>query len=347
MADNTNVKKLTYDDYTVGIICPLEVEMTALRYMLDEEHIRLPGKDGDRNRYILGKMGDHNVAIGYLPQGSQGIGAAATVATDMRRTFSSVQLRLLVGIGGGIPSKENDIRLGDVVVGMPDGIHGGVVQYDLGKRTVDGFERKGFLCPPPDEWRTAVVEMKSDHEAKPNKIAEFVSQMLGAFPKLQKYSRPATDQDLLFPPDTKHVRDESTCDQCDKSQAVPPRGPIGPEIFYGMIASGDSFIKDAEVRNELSKVSGGALCFEMEAAGLANGFPCVVIRGICDYADSHKNDLWHPYAAATAAACAKELLTHMDLDPGTLALSRTLLIYLYSLQCITPFPQLNRFILST
>ena len=72
MADNTNAKakKLTYDDYTVGIVCPLEVEMTGLRYILDEERVRLPGKDGDRNRYILGKMGDHNVAIGYLPQGS-------------------------------------------------------------------------------------------------------------------------------------------------------------------------------------------------------------------------------------------------------------------------------------
>lgn len=58
----------------------------------------------------------------------------------------------------------------------------------------------------------------------------------------------------------------------------------------------------------------------MEAAGLSNGFPCVVIRGICDYADSHKNDQWHPYAAAVAAACAKELLTYMDLVPGTLAL---------------------------
>ena len=37
-------------------------------------------------------------------------------------------------------------------------------------------------------------------------------------------------------------------------------------------------------------------------------FPCVVIRGICDYADSHKNKIWQPYAAATAAAYAKELL---------------------------------------
>jgi nucleoside phosphorylase len=307
-----DTKKLAYDDYTVGIICPLEVEMTAVRYMLDEEHVRLPGKENDRNRYMLGKMGKHNVAIAYLPQGSQGIGAAATVATDMRRSFPSVRLRLLVGIGGGIPSKKNDIRLGDVVLGMPDGIHGGVVQYDLGKRTVDGFLRKGFLCPPPDEWRTAVVEMKSDHEAKSNRISEFLSVMLKAYPKLQKYARPAPELDILFSSDSKHVQDEPTCDKCDQSKTVPPRSSIGPEILYGTIASGDSVIKDAEVRDELSRASGGALCFEMEAAGLSSGFPCVVIRGICDYADSHKNDQWHPYAAAVAAACAKELLTYMD-----------------------------------
>ena len=42
--------------------------------------------------------------------------------------------------------------------------------------------------------------------------------------------------------------------------------------------------------------------------GLVDTFPCLVIRGICDYADSHKNKIWQPYAAATAAAYAKELL---------------------------------------
>ncbi len=52
----------------------------------------------------------------------------------------------------------------------------------------------------------------------------------------------------------------------------------------------------------------GILCFETEAAGLVDTYPCVVVRGICDYADSHKNDLWQPYAAATAAAYAKELV---------------------------------------
>ena len=47
-------KKLDYDGYTVAIICPLEVEISAVRHMFDEEHLSLPGKDNDRNRYILG-----------------------------------------------------------------------------------------------------------------------------------------------------------------------------------------------------------------------------------------------------------------------------------------------------
>jgi hypothetical protein len=50
------------------------------------------------------------------------------------------------------------------------------------------------------------------------------------------------------------------------------------------------------------------LCVEMEAAGLMDAFPCLVIRGICDYADSHKNKQWQPFAAAVAAGYAKELL---------------------------------------
>ena len=46
----------------------------------------------------------------------------------------------------------------------------------------------------------------------------------------------------------------------------------------------------------------------MEAAGLMDIFGCATIRGICDYADSHKNDGWHKYASASAAAVAKEVL---------------------------------------
>lgn len=51
-------------------------------------------------------------------------------------------------------------------------------------------------------------------------------------------------------------------------------------------------MKDGATRGEVGAKLGGVLCFEMEAAGLMNSFPCLVVRGICDYADSHKNKRW-------------------------------------------------------
>jgi len=89
------------------------------------------------------------------------------------------------------------------------------------------------------------------------------------------------------------------------------RQPRDQEIMvhFGTIASGNQVMRDAATRDRVSSELGGVLCFEMEAAGLMNSFPCLVIRGICDYADSHKNKKWQAYAAGTAAACAKEVLS--------------------------------------
>jgi nucleoside phosphorylase len=78
-------------------------------------------------------------------------------------------------------------------------------------------------------------------------------------------------------------------------------------VHYGLIASGNQVMRHGGTRDRLRREL-DVLCFEMEAAGLMDRFPCLVIRGICDYADSHKNKCWQAYAAATAAAYAKELL---------------------------------------
>lgn len=78
-------------------------------------------------------------------------------------------------------------------------------------------------------------------------------------------------------------------------------------IYYGLVASGNRVIKNAAFRDRLADEL-GALCFEMEAAGAAKAFPCLVIRGICDYCDAQKNDVLQEYAAATAAAYAKLLI---------------------------------------
>ena len=102
-----------------------------------------------------------------------------------------------------------------------------------------------------------------------------------------------------------------TCESCNKESAVErqPRGNQDIMVHYGTIASGNLVMRDGTTRDIVSSEFGGVLCFEMEAAGLMNSFPCLVIRGICDYADSHKNKKWQAYAAGTAAAYAKEVLS--------------------------------------
>lgn len=281
--------------------------------MLDKEHISLPGKPGDSNMYILEELSGHNVTLTKLP-GTQGKSAAAVAAKDMARSFPSTELRLVVGVGGGWPSGKNDIRLGDVVVSMPDGQHGGVVQYDLGENTDDGFNLRGFLWPPPEILRSAVSIMQSDHRVSPNMIPEFISAMFQKGDNLQvSYQRPV-ESDELFQSDYHHIPNQKTCQLCDKTRLVHrrPRGAT-PKIHYGLIASGDQVIKSTLIAAEIhERVSGDILCFEMEAAGIATQYSCMAIRGISNYADSHKNDTWQHYAADAAAACAKELLSYVD-----------------------------------
>jgi nucleoside phosphorylase len=303
-----------YKDYTVGVICAIEFEMSAVRYMLDREHKRLKRQRGESIMYILGELEGHNVALACLP-GSQGKGAAANVANDMRRTFPSIELRLMVGIGGGVPSPKNDIHLGDVVVSMPEGQYGGVVQYDLGKNTDDGFVLKGYLSPPPEILRSAVVIMRSDLRLSQSRVPEFLAAMAEKSHLIREhYQRPSADADELFDAEYQHDPKHDTCVECDKTKLVPrPTRGLVPKIHYGLIASGDQVIRSAKNAAEIGKrVVGDILCFEMEAAGILTELPCIVIRGISDYADSHKNDAWQHYAAGAAAGCAKELLSYLD-----------------------------------
>lgn len=125
----------------------------------------------------------------------------------------------------------------------------------------------------------------------------------------EEYSYPGTEQDQLFEASYNH-EGERSCQLCNQKKVVKRalRKNTTPRIHYGTIGSANEVIKDSKTRDKLKKDL-GILCVEMEAAGLMDDFSCLVIRGICDYADSHKNNKWQPYAAATAAAYAKELLS--------------------------------------
>jgi nucleoside phosphorylase len=127
MANTSEKPCLKHGDYTIGWVCALPKEMTAARSMLDEEHRDLSQPLSDHNTYSLGRIGLHNVVIACLPKGDIGTISAATVSTRMSSIFTSIRFGLMVGIGGGVPSKKHDIRLGDVVVSTPTDQHGGVI----------------------------------------------------------------------------------------------------------------------------------------------------------------------------------------------------------------------------
>ena len=301
--------------YRVGIICALATEKAAVEAMLDEEYTRLPNAIGDDNHYSFGRIGAHHVVVACLPAGVIGKASAAAVARDVMRSFP-IRIGLMVGICGGVWSEKVDVRLGDVIVSQPEGQHGGVVQWDMGKMETDGeFRRTGILNKPPSVLLGALQGLKARHERDEPEMHKHLEEMLRRYPKMNaKYGHQGRSHDLLFESGYDHRKDNDTCAQCDESRLVlrrPERGDDRAVIHYGNLASGDRVIKSGQTRDQIARIE-GVLGFEMEAAGLMDNFPCLVIRGVCDYADSLKNDRWQPYAAAVAAAFAKELLGMVD-----------------------------------
>ncbi|KAL2816138.1 purine and uridine phosphorylase [Aspergillus granulosus] len=296
------------DSYTVAWICALEEEYFCACRMLDEEFTGPEiSEDNDDNTYCYGRIAKHYVVIGCLPAGRYGTNSAARVARDMVRTFPRLRFALLVGIGGGAPSTRNDIRLGDIVVSQPKDGFGGVIQYDLGKLKDGQFQQTGQLNAPPEKLLGVIPEVRrlySDRR-KPDRLAEHL-QLLD---DMEDYRKPAVDR--LYAANYSHVGGQN-CNECDLHSLVdrPKRQHYRAlHVHYGTIASGNTVLKDANARDTFAEDPElNILCFEMEAAGLMNNIPGLVIRGICDYCDSHKNDDWHKYAALAAAAYARELL---------------------------------------
>lgn len=299
-------------DYHVGWIAALPLEGAAALDMLDEEHEHVLQGNQDDNNYTLGRIGMHNVVITVLPY--MGSVPAAVVAAQMRNTFPSLRFVLLVGIGGGAPTDTHDVRLGDVVVSRPTGQYSGVIQYDFGKTLHEGrFKITGSLNRPSAILLNATSSLEARHRRQgTSQISSILGEVARKHANRHRACHPPTkNMDELFEPSYAHSPPNGrTCNECDRRHLVlnrPLRTTIQPVVHYGLIASANQVMRDALTRDRLSGEL-DVLCFEMEAAGLMNYFECLVIRGICDYSDSHKNKEWQEYAAATAAAYAKELL---------------------------------------
>ena len=336
------------DGFEIAIICALRSEANAVEALFDEywdEDGDQYGKAlGDTNTYTTGAIGRHNVVLAHMP--GMGKGSAASVASSFRSSFGRIKLALVVGVCGGVPVLADceEILLGDVIIStgiiqydfsrqLPDRfIRKDTLEDNLGRPNV---EIRAFLSKLGGfRGRKRLVDNTFGFLQELCKKADF-----------QKAQYPGVIEDKLYERTYRHKhhglptcmiciecekKEEKVCEtalesscsdlKCNDNMLVQrQRLLIGtnagkaaeeqkPCIHFGLIASGDTVIKSGEDRDEIAareKVIG----FEMEGAGVWDNFPCVVIKGVCDYADSHKNKKWQGYAAAAAAAaCMKAFL---------------------------------------
>ncbi|KAM0666144.1 hypothetical protein ACQRIU_003999 [Beauveria bassiana] len=299
--------------YSIVWIAAIVVELTAARAMLDEEHdppTDFEKNKADGNKYVWGRIDNHNILIAFLPAGFCGQNNAATTIACFRSSLPHIKFGVLVGIAGAIPrttvledkvyiDKKRDIRLGDVVIGRPGGTSSGVLQYDFGKMLPKkGWERTGSINLPPHDLLSVVQFLESKPDKLSGQMQALINEMIEREPSMKEESQhQGAAHDRLFKADYVHRNEDPDCSGCDPSQEIPrpKRKSTLPAIHYGVILSGNSLVKDAEQRDTIARTTmQDCICYEMEAAAIVSQLPCL------------------PYAAATAAAYARILICNLD-----------------------------------
>jgi nucleoside phosphorylase len=301
---------LDFEHYTVAWIAPLEIEAQAAWYMLDHEH---PGNfstnRGDDYVYMAGDINGHNVVIATFPAGhNYGVGSAAALASQVKKSFPNLWFGLLVGVAAGLPNLSRiplrDIRLGDVLVGVSEGESAGLVSYGLGKETSNGFEllRHGAQAKTETVVRSAIGSIKALAPMHGNVFLQYYESIKDKNHSNGTFVDPGQGRDHLY--QTVDEENGSVIKLVERSLRPPLERT---KVWYGPIGSGDKLMKNAQNRDKL-RDKFNLIGLEMEAAGIMDTIPVGVIRGVCDYGDAQKNKEWQPYAAAMAAAYAKALL---------------------------------------
>jgi nucleoside phosphorylase len=298
--------------YTVAWLAPLEIEAQAALRMLDNRHRgRFPMGRGDDYVFQAGDVCGHNVIIATLPAGQEyGTGSAAALASQIKKFFPNLWFGLLVGVAAGLPNLSRspplDIRLGDVLVGLPTGESAGLIAYDLGKETGDdGFQllRLGHVLANTETVvRSAIGSIKLMAPNDAEAFLQYYERIKHQEHANGTFVDPGQEHDKLYQVDEDGVDRLMTRERRPDHQRV--------RVWYGPIGSGEKLMKNARKRNEL-RDRYDVIGLEMEAAGTINRIPVGVLRGVCDYGDEHKNKEWQPYAAAMAAAYAKAVLSEI------------------------------------
>ncbi|RBA12838.1 hypothetical protein FPRO05_14060 [Fusarium proliferatum] len=303
--------------FEIAIICALPLEAPAIQALFDhywgDDSSPFDKEPGDPNAYSAGVIGRHNVVLVHMP--GTGRANAAAVAAKCHTSFPNIRLALMVGVCGVVPFKRNgdEIVLGDVV------LSDGIVQYDLGRRLPDQFVTKDTLINAlrrPDPKIQDVLAKPKTNQGQEDLTRKTI-KLLDAIrcnPRLHA-TYPGSTNDRLFEAAYRHSEDQKLCDQAGCNGKLVSRRRLEmsgthltPAIHFGLMASGDSVMKSGEDRDKIVEVE-DSIAFEIKGAGVCDHFPCIVIKGACDYADSHKSKVWQRYAAATAAAYTKAFLS--------------------------------------
>lgn len=326
------------EEYQVALICALPQESQAVVSVFDGQHHDYEKVLGDQNSYTTGWIGRHNVVLVHLP----GIGkvAAAGAAAHLKLSFPNIRLCLVVGICGGVPGSTINglIMLGDVVIST------GIVQFDFGRQYPNELKRKDSyfdnLARPNLEIRAFLHKLQIGN-AK-SLINETRSYFEGQISKQDPnhVCYPGRNEDHLYPPEYRHKHHDFTaCEQCayceradDPTCSIaleanctelhcegfltrncperePPTQEHVPVIHFGSFASGDVVMKSGIERDRIARRD-NVIGFEMEGAGVWDTLPTIIVKAVCDYADSHKSKSWQKYAAIVAACSLKAVLNH-------------------------------------
>jgi nucleoside phosphorylase len=333
------------EDFQIAIICTLPLEYDAVSLLFDqfwdEDDEPYGRAQGDTNAYTTGRIGKHDIVLALLP--NMGTAAGAGAAASFRSSYSGMKIAFLVGICGGVPGVgQNEALLGDVVISKT------VIQHSLGRQYPNEFVTKDTVSDslgrPNKDVRTLIASFETERGRRllRQKAGQFLKDLQNTATREMhrcNYQYPGAVEDKLFAATYRHRHRgpltcncdgaiDSFCDEaartfcaelhCDEAQLVLRKrlemkknlGPDEaqcPEILIGCVASGDTVMKSGEHRDQIAKQR-DVIAFEMEGAGVWDEVPCIIVKGICDYADSHKNKIWQPFAAATAAAVLKAML---------------------------------------
>ena len=222
----------------------------------------------------------HEVVIHQLSSADAETASAETV--NLCRDFQSVRIVIMCGIACGFPNKsdeETNVCLGDIVVSEY------VVKHDLIKETDTETLRRGIPERAAITLKTAYQRLdaaKANHENMMwQEYVDLAVQALGP-----EWGRPLDNNDR---PDKKSRH------------------------FIGLVVSGGTLVKSESIREKIRSSYPKALALEMEGTGVAKGTAVAqrqffIVRGISDLGDANKDDVWHRFAAISAAAFTRRLL---------------------------------------